>query len=622
MMVCESLAVARGRARGHPRAGPQPPRAAVREEGRPGHPGAGGGREAGGRGPAPAAGGPPGAHAQSRRTLRAHRPDRGPAPRRRGGRPPDGARGRCGGHARRARPAQGVRGEQLRPALAEMEKAVGEDLATPIVARAEQLRPRRGPPALKPIAAAGRSPGAAPHRPRPLKEARRSSIPGISDIRRRRRCASSRPYLVACSRSSPALARRRGRSIRPRCTGHHRGHDHQGQGRGRRALRARNQSPRAPTSRTRRRCSSSCRARSRRARQKTSSPRGLGGEEGAPAGTADPALRGAVHRRAGRATGTGSRGREADLLRLHARSSAPASRRPHRAAHQELRRVDGGVAGARAEHRAAESSSSAAALRLRREPGAGGAAGAGRTRSSASTSPRAQLGRAGGGESSPAPATPASGWSSVPRERLAALADGGVHQGVVAELREFEYAELEDLLEAAAERRAAAAGRGARRHPGPAQPRRHHPLGPRAGRPRGGHRQGPRGAGDRRGGQGLGGRGRALPGGPGGQHLPRAGGAQGGGAVGGGGGPRGEAAALDGRLDGPLALVVGAEGGACAKGCSSTATSGCASPWPGRWGRSTPRSPPALLLYEVARQRAVGRSLGSYRLDLPGEAVS
>ncbi|MCY1077160.1 23S rRNA (guanosine(2251)-2'-O)-methyltransferase RlmB [Archangium lansingense] len=37
----------------------------------------------------------------------------------------------------------------------------------------------------------------------------------------------------------------------------------------------------------------------------------------------------------------------------------------------------------------------------------------------------------------------------VPRERLAALADGGVHQGVVAELRGFEYAELEDLLEAA-----------------------------------------------------------------------------------------------------------------------------------------------------------------------------
>jgi 23S rRNA (guanosine2251-2'-O)-methyltransferase len=37
----------------------------------------------------------------------------------------------------------------------------------------------------------------------------------------------------------------------------------------------------------------------------------------------------------------------------------------------------------------------------------------------------------------------------VPRERLVALAEGGVHQGVVAELRGFEYAELPDLLEAA-----------------------------------------------------------------------------------------------------------------------------------------------------------------------------
>ena len=37
----------------------------------------------------------------------------------------------------------------------------------------------------------------------------------------------------------------------------------------------------------------------------------------------------------------------------------------------------------------------------------------------------------------------------VPRERLASLAEGGVHQGVVAELRGFQYAELEDLLEAA-----------------------------------------------------------------------------------------------------------------------------------------------------------------------------
>lgn len=34
----------------------------------------------------------------------------------------------------------------------------------------------------------------------------------------------------------------------------------------------------------------------------------------------------------------------------------------------------------------------------------------------------------------------------VPRERLASMAEGGVHQGVVAELRGFEYAELSDLL--------------------------------------------------------------------------------------------------------------------------------------------------------------------------------
>lgn len=37
----------------------------------------------------------------------------------------------------------------------------------------------------------------------------------------------------------------------------------------------------------------------------------------------------------------------------------------------------------------------------------------------------------------------------LPRERLSALAEGGVHQGVVAELRAFQYAELADLLEAA-----------------------------------------------------------------------------------------------------------------------------------------------------------------------------
>ena len=41
----------------------------------------------------------------------------------------------------------------------------------------------------------------------------------------------------------------------------------------------------------------------------------------------------------------------------------------------------------------------------------------------------------------------------VPRERLSALSDGGIHQGVVAEVRSFAYAELDDLLE-----RAAAAG--------------------------------------------------------------------------------------------------------------------------------------------------------------------
>jgi 23S rRNA (guanosine2251-2'-O)-methyltransferase len=34
----------------------------------------------------------------------------------------------------------------------------------------------------------------------------------------------------------------------------------------------------------------------------------------------------------------------------------------------------------------------------------------------------------------------------VPRERLAILADGGVHQGVVAEVREYTYAEISDIL--------------------------------------------------------------------------------------------------------------------------------------------------------------------------------
>ncbi len=37
----------------------------------------------------------------------------------------------------------------------------------------------------------------------------------------------------------------------------------------------------------------------------------------------------------------------------------------------------------------------------------------------------------------------------VTRERLAALAEGGVHQGVVAELRGFQYTELTDMLAAA-----------------------------------------------------------------------------------------------------------------------------------------------------------------------------
>jgi len=36
----------------------------------------------------------------------------------------------------------------------------------------------------------------------------------------------------------------------------------------------------------------------------------------------------------------------------------------------------------------------------------------------------------------------------VPRERLASLAEGGVHQGVVAELRGFDYVDLPELLEA------------------------------------------------------------------------------------------------------------------------------------------------------------------------------
>lgn len=39
----------------------------------------------------------------------------------------------------------------------------------------------------------------------------------------------------------------------------------------------------------------------------------------------------------------------------------------------------------------------------------------------------------------------------VDRERLSRLAEGGVHQGVVAEAREFEYRELEELMTLAAE---------------------------------------------------------------------------------------------------------------------------------------------------------------------------
>lgn len=38
--------------------------------------------------------------------------------------------------------------------------------------------------------------------------------------------------------------------------------------------------------------------------------------------------------------------------------------------------------------------------------------------------------------------------AQVPREKLSALTDGGVHQGVVLELRELEYVELPQLIEA------------------------------------------------------------------------------------------------------------------------------------------------------------------------------
>jgi 23S rRNA (guanosine2251-2'-O)-methyltransferase len=39
----------------------------------------------------------------------------------------------------------------------------------------------------------------------------------------------------------------------------------------------------------------------------------------------------------------------------------------------------------------------------------------------------------------------------LPRERLATLSEGGVHQGLVAQVREYEYAGIEDLLELARE---------------------------------------------------------------------------------------------------------------------------------------------------------------------------
>jgi 23S rRNA (guanosine2251-2'-O)-methyltransferase len=49
-------------------------------------------------------------------------------------------------------------------------------------------------------------------------------------------------------------------------------------------------------------------------------------------------------------------------------------------------------------------------------------------------------------EGSVAPRAAAEILSRVPRERLQALVEGGVHQGVVARLREFAYASLEEVL--------------------------------------------------------------------------------------------------------------------------------------------------------------------------------
>jgi hypothetical protein len=58
------------------------------------------------------------------------------------------------------------------PGLAEMEKAVGEDLATPIIARAEQIA-RERPPALDPSPLPSVSGRPRPS-PRPLKRVRAS----------------------------------------------------------------------------------------------------------------------------------------------------------------------------------------------------------------------------------------------------------------------------------------------------------------------------------------------------------------------------------------------------------------------------------------------------------------
>ena len=84
----------------------------------------------------------------------------------------------------------------------------------------------------------------------------------------------------------------------------------------------------------------------------------------------------------------------------------------------------------------------------------------------------------------------------VPRERLQAMAESGAHQGVVARLREFAYATLEEVLAGCGGVGHTAPGGGAGRPPGPPQPRGDDPLGGRAGGPRGGAPEGPRGGGD------------------------------------------------------------------------------------------------------------------------------